>query len=106
MTRRTGVSARPSCKKREKRSPTRKLEEDEDKRKWLGGRDSNPDNVVQRAANGLRFVPVRAVSFQCSALSVRFVTLRFGLFTHKMSQTVSRLDQSDASGDSYGILGN
>ena len=73
---------------------------------WLGGRDSNPDNVVQRAANGLRFVPVRAVSFQCSALSVRFVTLRFGLFTHKMSQTVSRLDQSDASGDSYGILGN
>ena len=30
---------------------------------WLGGRDSNPDNVVQRAVNGLRSVPVRSVLF-------------------------------------------
>jgi len=29
---------------------------------WLGGRDSNPDNVVQRAGDGLLPVPVRAVS--------------------------------------------
>ena len=29
---------------------------------WLGGRDSNPDNVVQRAVDGVWSAPVRAVS--------------------------------------------
>ncbi len=33
---------------------------------WLGGRDSNPDNVVQRAGDGLLSVPVRAVSGRSS----------------------------------------
>ena len=27
---------------------------------WLGGRDSNPDTVVQRAVHGLGYAPVRA----------------------------------------------
>jgi len=56
---------------------------------WLGGRDSNPDNVVQRAVNGLRSVPARSVLFQFSALPLRSAPLRSALFTHKMSHCVS-----------------
>ena len=46
--------------KNEKRR--RRLSTDETRRKWLGGRDSNPDNVVQRAVDGVWSAPVRAVS--------------------------------------------
>jgi hypothetical protein len=38
---------------------------------WLGGRDSNPDNVVQRAADGLRFVSFRSGLIDFSALSLQ-----------------------------------
>jgi hypothetical protein len=34
-------------------------------RKWLGGRDSNPDNVVQSAVTGHTCAPVRAFSLGC-----------------------------------------
>ena len=37
-------------------------EDENDLGKWLGGRDSNPDTVVQRAAHVLRYASVRAVS--------------------------------------------
>jgi hypothetical protein len=42
---------------------------DKQLQKWLGGRDSNPDNVVQRAVNGVRFVLVCSVLFESSASS-------------------------------------
>ena len=38
---------------------------------WLGGRDSNPDNVVQRAVNGLRLVSFRSGLFVSSVLSLQ-----------------------------------
>jgi len=56
---------------------------------WLGGRDSNPDTVVQRAANGFRSVPVHSVLFKSSALPLQYIALRSALFTHKMSHCVS-----------------
>jgi hypothetical protein len=56
---------------------------------WLGGRDSNPDNVVQRAVNGFRSVPVRSVLLAFSALLIHWPPLRSALFTHKMSHCVS-----------------
>jgi hypothetical protein len=36
--------------------------DDQELQDWLGGRDSNPDTVVQRAVHGLRYATVRAVS--------------------------------------------
>ena len=36
---------------------------------WLGGRDSNPDNVVQRAVNALRSLRIRSVAFGSSMLT-------------------------------------
>jgi hypothetical protein len=56
---------------------------------WLGGRDSNPDNVVQRVVNGLRSGPVRSVLFQFSASALRCVPLRSAMFTPQMSLCVS-----------------
>jgi len=38
---------------------------------WLGGRDSNPDNVVQRALNGFWSVPVRSGLLDSSAGSLQ-----------------------------------
>ena len=61
---------------------------------WLGGRDSNPDTVVQRAVNGLRSVPVRSVLFEFSALPLQCAPLRSALFTHKMSHCVSGAPKS------------
>ena len=60
---------------------------------WLGGRDSNPDTVVQRAVNGFRSVPVHSVLFKYSALPFQYVALRSALFTHKMSHCVSGSDK-------------
>lgn len=60
--------------------------------KWLGGRDSNRDNVVQTAANGLRSVTVRSVSFELSPLLLQCVRVRSGLFTRSLSHRVSGLN--------------
>jgi hypothetical protein len=38
---------------------------------WLGGRDSNPDNVVQRAVNALRSMSFRSCLFDSSTLSLQ-----------------------------------
>jgi len=56
---------------------------------WLGGRDLNPDTVVQRAVNGLRSVPVCSVLFQFSTSPLRCVPFRSAVFPHKMSHCVS-----------------
>jgi integrase len=56
---------------------------------WLGGRDSNPDNVVQRAVTALRSVRVCSGLFGFSSLSLQCVPVCSGVFTHKMSQCVS-----------------
>jgi hypothetical protein len=36
--------------------------DDQELQDWLGGRDSNPDTVVQRPVHGLRYASVRSVS--------------------------------------------
>jgi hypothetical protein len=56
---------------------------------WLGGRDLNPDTVVQRAVNGLRSVPVCSVLFQFSTSALRCGPFRSAVFPHKMSHCVS-----------------
>jgi hypothetical protein len=58
---------------------------------WLGGRDSNPDNVVQRAASGLQCVSFRSVLFRFSVLGLRQVLFRSALFTRQRSHCVSGL---------------
>jgi len=45
--------------------------------------------VVQRAVNALRFVAVRSVLFELSALRLQSVPVRSALFTRKMSHCVS-----------------
>jgi hypothetical protein len=56
---------------------------------WLGGRDSNPDNVVQRAVKGLRSVTFRSVLLRSSELLLECAPDRSALFAHEMSQCVS-----------------
>jgi hypothetical protein len=56
---------------------------------WLGGRDSNPDNVVQRAVNVFRFALVRSVLLRFSLPALRFALVRSGLFLCRMSHCVS-----------------
>jgi hypothetical protein len=56
---------------------------------WLGGRDLNPDNVVQRAVNVLRCAPVRSVFLGFSQSPLRSALVSFPVFTHKMSHCVS-----------------
>jgi len=56
---------------------------------WLGGRDSNPDNVVQRAVNVFRYALVRSVLLRPSPPAFRFALVRSGLFLCRMSHCVS-----------------
>jgi hypothetical protein len=56
---------------------------------WLGGRDSNPDNVVQRAVNVFRFALVRSVLLGFSPPALRLALVRSGLFLCRMSHCVS-----------------
>ena len=67
------------------------LESENDLDDWLGGRDSNPDTVVQRAVSGLRFASVRSVLFRFSRSPLRFAVLRFGALPRNLSLCVSPL---------------
>ena len=57
--------------------------------RWAGGRDSNPDHVVQRSALGLQSALVCAVLFRFSRPNLRSAPVGSGLFLHKASQSVS-----------------
>ena len=59
---------------------------------WLGGRDSNPDNVVQRALHGFRSAPVCAVLLRFSPHVVQSATVRFAALPCKVSHSVSPAD--------------
>jgi hypothetical protein len=56
---------------------------------WLGGRDSNPDTVVQRAVNVCRRVPFRSDLLWCSRPAQRCAHGCSGVFLRRMSHTVS-----------------
>ena len=56
---------------------------------WLGGRDSNPDNVVQRAVKVFGFAPVRSGLLRLSRPALRFAHVRSGVFLCRMSHCVS-----------------
>ena len=56
---------------------------------WLGGRDSNPDTVVQRAASASRSVSVRSVLLRSSRPPLRFASLRFARLSRNLSLCVS-----------------
>ena len=56
---------------------------------WLGGRDLNPDNVVQRAVKVFRYALVRSVLLRFSPPTLRFALVRSGLFLCEMSHGVS-----------------
>ena len=71
---------------------------------WLGGRDSNPDTVVQRAVNGFRSVSLRSVLFQFSELLLQWVPVHSALFTREMSHRVSGLHFGAARPQSLAVL--
>jgi hypothetical protein len=56
---------------------------------WLGGRDSNPDTVVQRAVNLRRCASVLSVLPRFSPPTLRFAHVPSGLFLRRMSHCVS-----------------
>ena len=64
---------------------------------WLGGRDSNPDNLVQRSVLGLRSAPVCSVLFGFSRSNLRSAPVGSRLLLHKVSQSVSGRSYSMAS---------
>ncbi len=69
--------------------PASKLLEEGELEDWLGGRDLNPDNVVQRAVNVRRCAPVLSVLLRLSPLALRFAHVGSGLFLRRMSHSVS-----------------
>ena len=69
---------------------------------WLGGRDSNPDTVVQRSVSGFRSASLRYGLLRSSPLPLRFASLRFGGFSCNSSLCVSPLCRSVSDGLSEG----
>jgi hypothetical protein len=63
--------------------------DEEDLADWLGGSDSNPDNVVQRAVHGCPCAPVRAVSLGVSRHHLASASGDFGALPCKTSHRVS-----------------
>jgi hypothetical protein len=56
---------------------------------WLGGRDSNPDTVVQRAVHVLWCVSVRSGLFPFPRSALRFAPVSSGVFVCRVSHRVS-----------------
>jgi integrase len=56
---------------------------------WLGGRDLNPDNVVQRAVNVRRLVLFRSGLLRVSGPALRFAPVGSGVFLCRVSHCVS-----------------
>jgi hypothetical protein len=63
--------------------------EDLDLENWLGGRDSNPDNVVQRGVHGWRSASFRSVLRGFSRCPLGFDSLRFSGLRCNLSLSVS-----------------
>jgi integrase len=66
-------------------------QDDEELGDWLGGRDSNPDNVVQRAVSAFRSASVRSVLLPFSRSPLRCASLRFAVLSCNLSLCVSPL---------------
>jgi len=59
---------------------------------WLGGRDSNPDNVVQRPMLGFSSALVGSCLLRFSQSPLRWALVCSGVFSCRMSQSVSLCD--------------
>ena len=63
---------------------------------WLGGRDSNPDNVLQRAVLGFRSASARSVLLRSSHSHLRYASVCFDVFLRGSSLCVSLYEGSEA----------